>query len=284
MGSMKEMKGTCVAYGYFDGVHKGHIEVAKKVVELGKEKGLTSVIVSRAKEGQVLSTEEEKEYLFKGEGVEEVITYSGDEIAEEEFIKDVLVGTLDAKVIVVGATNTNMEKVEEAAKACGVDLVVCDVVKEDGEAITTAQVKEAFDKSDFDQIYKLCGHPYIMIGKVEHGKALGRTVGMPTANLGVADYKLKPPSGVYATSVQIDDEVFKAMTNIGKRPSVDDFDYVTIEAFILDFARDIYGKKIILGVRQFVRGVQKFNNLEEVQQQVQKDIQKVREVLQSVVE
>lgn len=74
------------------------------------------------------------------------------------------------------------------------------------------------------------------------------------------------------------------MTNIGKRPSVDDFDYVTIEAFILDFARDIYGKKIILGVRQFVRGVQKFNNLEEVQQQVQKDIQKVREVLQSVVE
>lgn len=284
MGSMKEMKDTCVAYGYFDGVHKGHIEVAKKVVELGKEKGLTSVIVSRAKEGQVLSTEEEKEYLFKGQGVEEVITYSGDEIAEEEFIKDVLVGTLGAKVIVVGATNTKMEKVEEAAKACGVDLVVCDVVKEDGEVITTAQVKEAFDKSDFDQIYKLCGHPYIIIGKVEHGKALGRTVGMPTANLGVADYKLKPPSGVYATSVQIDDEVFKAMTNIGKRPSVDDFDYVTIEAFILDFARDIYGKKIILGVRQFVRGVQKFNNLEEVQQQVQKDIQKVREVLQSVVE
>lgn len=124
----------------------------------------------------------------------------------------------------------------------------------------------------------------ISIGEVEHGKALGRTVGMPTANLGVADSKLKPPSGVYATSVQIDDEVFKSMTNIGKRPSVDDFDYVTIEAFILDFARDIYGKKIILGVRQFVRGVQKFNNLEEVQQQVQKDIQKVREVLQSVVE
>ena len=78
----------------------------------------------------------------------------------------------------------------------------------DGEVVTTAQVKEAFDKSDFDKIYDLCGHPYIMIGEVEHGKALGRTVGMPTANLGVADSKLKPPSGVYATSVQIDDEVF----------------------------------------------------------------------------
>ena len=284
MGNVREMKDTCVAYGCFDGVHKGHLAVAEKVVEAAKEKGLTPVIVSCAKEGQVLSTEEEKEYLFKKEGVQEVVTYSGDETAEEVFVKDVLAGTLGAKVIVVGANNANVAKVEEAAKACGAELVVCETVEADGEVITTAQVKEAFDKSDFDKIYDLCGHPYIMIGEAEHGKALGRTVGMPTANLGVADSKLKPPSGVYATSVQIDDEVFKSMTNIGKRPSVDDFDYVTIEAFILDFARDIYGKKIILGVRQFVRGVQKFNNLEEVQQQVQKDIQKVREVLQSVVE
>lgn len=284
MGNVREMKDTCVAYGCFDGVHKGHLAVAEKVVEAAKEKGLTPVIVSCAKEGQVLSTEEEKEYLFKKEGVQEVVTYSGDETAEEVFVKDVLAGTLGAKVIVVGANNANVAKVEEAAKACGAELVVCETVEADGEVITTAQVKEAFDKSDFDKIYDLCGHPYIMIDEVEHGKALGRTVGMPTANLGVADSKLKPPSGVYATSVQIDDEVFKSMTNIGKRPSVDDFDYVTIEAFILDFARDIYGKKIILGVRQFVRGVQKFNNLEEVQQQVQKDIQKVREVLQSVVE
>lgn len=284
MGNVRKMKDTCVAYGYFDGVHKGHLAVAKKVVDAAKEKGLTPVIVSCAKEGQVLSTEEEKEYLFKKEGVQEVVTYSGNETAEEVFVKEVLAGTLGAKVIVVGANNANVAKIEEAAKACGAELVVCETVEADGEVITTAQVKEAFDKSDFGKIYDLCGHPYIMIGEVEHGKALGRTVGMPTANLGVADSKLKPPSGVYATSVQIDDEVFKSMTNIGKRPSVDDFDYVTIEAFILDFARDIYGKKIILGVRQFVRGVQKFNNLEEVQQQVQKDIQKVREVLQSVVE
>ena len=62
-------------------------------------------------------------------------------------------------------------------------VVVCDTVTADGEVVTTAQVKEAFDKSDFDKIYDLCGHPYIMIGEVEHGKALGRTVGMPTADV-----------------------------------------------------------------------------------------------------
>ena len=114
---MGNVKDTCVAYGCFDGVHKGHLAVAKKVVEAAKEKGLTPVIVSCAKEGQVLSTEEEKEYLFKKEGVQEVVTYSGDETAEEVFVKDVLAGTLGAKVIVVGANNANVAKVEEAAKA-----------------------------------------------------------------------------------------------------------------------------------------------------------------------
>lgn len=115
MGNVKEMKDTCVAYGCFDGVHKGHLAVADKVVELAKEKGLTSVIVSYAKEGQVLSTEEEKEYLFKKEGVQEVVTYSENE-AEEVVVKDVLAGTLGAKVIVVGAENNNLAKIEEAAK------------------------------------------------------------------------------------------------------------------------------------------------------------------------
>lgn len=284
MGNIKEMKDTVVVYGCFDGVHLGHIAVAKKAVETAKEKGLTSVVVSMPKSGAVLSTEEEKEYLFKGKGVQEFVSCPSDDMAEETFVKDVLVGKLGAKVIVVGETHANVDKVTEAANAAGAEVVVCEAVKADGEVITTEQVRKAFDDMDFDKIFEICGHPYIMIGEVEHGKALGRTVGMPTANLGVADEKLKPPSGVYATSVKVDDEVFKAMTNIGKRPSVDDFDYVTIEAFILDFSRDIYGKRIILGVRHFVRGVKKFDNLEQVQQQVQKDILKVREVLESVVE
>ena len=107
MGNIREMKDTCVAYGYFDGVHKGHLAVAKKVVEVAKEKGLTPVIVSYAKEGQVLSTEEEKEYLFKKEGVQEVVTYSENE-AEEVVVKDVLAGTLGAKVIVVGAEHESL--------------------------------------------------------------------------------------------------------------------------------------------------------------------------------
>ena len=121
-----------------------------------------------------------------------------------------------------------------------------------------------------------------MLGKVVHGKALGRTVGMPTANLQVPDKKIKPLDGVYCTRIILDNELFLAMTNIGKRPSVDTFDYVTIEAFILDFSRDIYGKQLVLEVHKFIRGVIKFDNLEQVQAQVQKDITEVRNLLDKI--
>ena len=84
---------------------------------------------------------------------------------------------------------------------------------------------------------------------------------------------------MYATTVYVDGELYKAMTNIGKRPSVDDYDYLTIEAFILDFSKNIYGMEVVLEVFKFVRGVKKFDSLEDVQKQVQKDIEKVREVV-----
>ena len=109
-----------------------------------------------------------------------------------------------------------------------------------------------------------------------HGKALGRTVGMPTANLGVGERKLIPRHGVYATLSTIDDESYKGLTNIGLRPSVDNYGYVTIETFVLDFAKDIYGKKIRVEVQEFIREVQKFDNLEEVKKQVGKDLEFVK--------
>ena len=107
----KKMQDTCVAYGYFDGMHKGHINVAKKTVETAKEKGLTSVVVSCKKVGEVLSTEEEKEYLFKETGVQEFVYRDYEEMAEEDFIKNVLVEEYGAKVIVLGENHSNVAKV-----------------------------------------------------------------------------------------------------------------------------------------------------------------------------
>lgn len=268
------MKDTCVVYGTFDGVHRGHVKVIEKAVETTKVKGLQTVVLSKSSEKDYLTNEREKEYFFeKIEGVDAMVSLDAEDLLE------IALHELGAKVVVVGENHKNLEAVREQCAEARAEVVVCEAEEEAGEVITTEMVRKAFEDSDFETVTKLCGHPYVMIGEVQHGKALGRTVGMPTANIGSDDGKLKPPSGVYATSVYVDGELYKAMTNIGKRPSVDDYDYLTIEAFILDFSKNIYGMEVVLEVFKFVRGVQKFDSLEDVQKQVQKDIEKVREVV-----
>ncbi len=114
--------------------------------------------------------------------------------------------------------------------------------------------------------------PVVLNGKVVRGKALGRTVGMPTANLCVTEGTM-PEEGVYATRIRIGDGVYISVTNIGRRPTVDDESYITVETFIIDFDKEIYGERAILEVHQFLRPIQKFDSLQEVQMQVQQDVE-----------
>ena len=114
--------------------------------------------------------------------------------------------------------------------------------------------------------------PVVLIGKVVRGKALGRTVGMPTANLCITE-GIIPEEGVYATRIRIGDGVYTSVTNIGRRPTVDNESYITVETFIIDFDKEIYGERAILEVHQFLRPIQKFDSLQEVQMQVQQDVE-----------
>ena len=119
----------------------------------------------------------------------------------------------------------------------------------------------------------------VLTGKVVHGKELGRTVGMPTANIEVADKSLLPECGVYATRIKVGEETCQAVTNIGLRPTVDNEQQVTVEAHILNFAKDIYGQSVELEVHKFLRPIRKFGSLEEVQNQVKKDIEEAKKWL-----
>lgn len=114
---------------------------------------------------------------------------------------------------------------------------------------------------------------YILKGEVVHGKALGRTVGRPTANLKAEKEAVIPPSGVYATIGIIDGKRYKAVTNVGTRPSVDNDHRVTIETFFLELNDNLYGKEIVLEFWRFIRVTKKFDNLEQVSEQIQKDIE-----------
>ena len=109
-------------------------------------------------------------------------------------------------------------------------------------------------------------------GEVVHGKALGRTVGMPTANLRVEGEEL-PQIGVYATRIKIGEAYYASVTNVGRRPSVDDEKHITVESFIMDFHEEIYGENVELEFVAYLRPVQKFASLEAVSEQVKKDIE-----------
>ena len=279
------MSNTCVAFGIFDGLHLGHRAVIDKLLEISKQ-GLTSVIVSFAYDDtlldgkKILTTPEEKEYLLRKNGPGVLISYPIDQenkdVSVKNFIKDIIVGKLDAKVIVAGSDDSNIIVLRECSNEYGFKLEEVGTVLADGEPVTAERIVKELAEGTLKKANELLGYPYLIMGEVMHGKALGRTVGMPTANIGYKPYKQLPADGVFGTISEVGGKRVKGLTNLGHRPTVDNFDYVTVEAFLLDFSDDIYGQIITLEVHALIRGIRKFKDLAEVKIQVNKDIESIR--------
>jgi len=292
-------KNTVVAFGCFDGLHKGHRKVLSALAE-NKEDDMTSVILSLdysrselAEDPKVIYTEEEKAEIIEEGTADVMVSLPLDKVVcamePEIFIKTILSGKLGAVKIIAGE-NLRFGKnqtgdigiLEDLSGKYGYELVKCPVLEQDGCEITSEWIKKELGEGDLKTANELLGHPFTIYGEVVHGKALGRTVGMPTANLKAPDSKIMPNFGVYGTLSDIDSVTVKGLTNIGRRPSVDDFNYVTIETFLLDFASDIYGQRIALELHAYIRGVVKFPNLEAVKAQVDKDLKVIRAELEQV--
>lgn len=284
-GNDFKMSSTCVAFGNFDGVHRGHQRVINKLLEVSQQE-LTSVILSfeydqaLLGEQKILSTELEKRYLLQQYNPDVLISYkidnSNKDMSTEDFIREILLEKLGAKVIVTGKDSSSITVLRQCASKYGYVLIECDTVYADGEPVTSERIVKELADCNLQKANELLGHPYLFVGTVMHGKALGRTVGMPTANLSYHETKQLPAYGVYGTLSEIDGRKVKGLTNIGQRPSVDNYSYVTIEAFLLDFSGDLYDKTITLEIHAYIRGVIKFNNLAEVKAQVNRDQESIR--------
>jgi len=277
------LQNTCVAFGEFDGLHLGHKAVIDKLAGLSKQ-GLTTVLLSFAygesylAGKKILTTPEEKEYLLRSGGPDILVSYSVDEPIKDVkgFIKEIVVGKLGAKTIVAGKNDSNLQTLRDCAKEMGFLLEEVDTVLYEGQPVSAGRILAELTDGTLQKANEMLGHPYLIMGEVMHGKALGRTVGMPTANIGYKPYKQLPADGVFGTISDIDGNKVKGLTNLGHRPTVDNFDYVTVEAFLLDFSQDIYGKVITLEVHAHIRGIRKFKDLAEVKLQVNKDIESIR--------
>ena len=160
----------------------------------------------------------------------------------------------------------------DMAEELGYEVIVVKKIKEDERDISSTFVREEVELGHIEKANHLLGYPYFVCGKVEHGKEIGRTIGIPTINLLPPKEKLLPPFGVYVSKVLIDGKEYHGVTNVGRKPTIAGENPVGVETHILDVAQDLYGKEVKVEFLKFVRPEQKFDSVESLKNQMQQDV------------
>lgn len=284
------IKESVVTIGNFDGLHRGHQVLIKKTTEYAKANNISSVVftfknhpVNYFRPGSIknIITNEEKIKILKSMGVDYVINIPFDEymtkISGFDFIKDILLDKLNAKNVIVGHDFTfarnkegNVKLLQELSKQYGFSLEIVNSIKLGDVRISSTYIRKLILDGSVEDIYKYLGRNYKLSGEVIHSKKLGRTIGFPTANISINENMIIPKVGIYATKVYVNGKIYYGATNIGYNPTVNG-DNLSIETNILNFDEDIYGKVITIEFLERIRDEKKFNGIEELKSQLQKD-------------
>ena len=285
-----KLKNTAVSLGKFDGIHQGHSLLINEVLEK-KRKGYESVVFTFSlhpmslfseKEVNLICTEEEKINLLESLGIDTLISYPfTKETAQtepEDFIKNILVEQLDAKVIVVGNDyrfgknrRGDVDLLKEYAKIYDYEVVVFEKLKIQDQMVSSTLIRQSIEQGDMKTVNELLGRPYTITGKVVHGRKLGRTLGIPTTNLLSVPNKLYPPNGVYASITVVDGKEYYGVTSIGTKPTVDSSNTKGIETYLFYFDQEIYDQNVEVQIYEFLRPEVKFDSLEELRAQMYRD-------------
>lgn len=286
---------SAVAIGKFDGIHLGHERLLSYILEK-KTEGMKAVVFTfhpsaAAFFGQIqggeLTTREEKRSYFEKLGIDVLIEFPlNKETAAtppREFAQKILYERMHTAFIAAGEDLSfgnggkgDSKLLLEMASGLGFQVCVIDKVFYEGREISSTYVREVVERGDMHIARELLGRYYSFEGKVEQGNRLGRRLGMPTMNLYPRPEKLLPPKGVYYSRLFYDGCVYPGITNIGQKPTVNDSDMVSVETYLYDFDRDMYGKEIVTELLQFKRPEQKFESVVKLREQMGKDIEEGR--------
>ncbi|MDU4938470.1 MAG: bifunctional riboflavin kinase/FAD synthetase [Clostridium sp.] len=279
-----------VALGSFDGLHSGHLSLVNKIIELANENKGRSIVytfknhprtlIKGATPPKLLMDNESKEEILEALGVDLIYFEEFNEeymkLTPEGFIK-YLCEKFKVKGIVVGFNYRfgyknigNIEMLKELSDKYGYELYVMEPCNYENEVISSTRIRDELLNGNVDKAMKMLNRPYIIKGKVVHGKKLGRTIGFPTANLDYSKEALIPRKGVYYTNVQWQGKIYKGITSVGNNPTVNG-DKLTIETYILDFNNDLYGHNIKVYFIKKIRDEKKFNSIDDLVIQLKKD-------------
>lgn len=297
--SEERLKNSYVALGTFDGVHRGHRVLINSAIEKAKKNGGISVvytflnhpleIIAPERVPKMINTIGEKLRLLEEMGVDYVVLQTFDEkyaeTSKEEFIDKILIEYLGAKEIFVGFNYTfaergsgNVEYLRSVAPKKGIKLNEIQAVEYKGQILSSTLIRKFILEGKIEEANMFLGRPFFISGEVEHGKKLGRVLGFPTANLKVVN-KVYPPFGIFGGTVLIEGEKekYNAVINIGKNPTLKPGE-LSVEVHILDFNRDIYGKKIDVSIEKHLRDEKKFGSMEELRQGIKNDVENWRKI------
>lgn len=273
-------RGVAMLLGGFDGLHAGHRRLLDEAKKSGLPVGVMTIV--GGKQGECLFTAYEREEIFLRAGADFVFELAFEEIknlSPNEFLA-LLQTQFAPKLFVCG------EDFRFGAGAVGtpeilktstqVRVEVLPLLEIEGEKVSSTHIKRLLEAGQLEKANALLSHPYFLIGRVEEGRKIGRTMGFPTANIAYPKDKFHIKKGVYETRVEIDGVCHKGITNFGARPTFEN-DEVWTETYIDGFSGNLYGKELKVEFVRFMREIERFANIQDLQAQLTKDIRQVRD-------
>lgn len=283
---------SVVTIGTFDGVHIGHKAILRRLVETAKKENLDSVVLTffphprmvlqQDMDLKLINTIEERTQLLQETGLDQLVihpfTHAFSRLTALEYVRDILVNSLKAKKIIIGYDHrfgrnrtANIENLKEFGRTYGFEIEEISAKEIDDVAISSTKIRKALVAGDIETANSYLGYNFMVTGEVVRGKAIGRTINYPTANLKLKEaYKLVPKNGVYIVQSILNNEIIFGITSIGTNPTVGGVEK-TIETHFLNFDEDLYGEEITIEFLKFIREEETFDSIETLRQEIAKD-------------
>ena len=290
-----------VTIGMFDGVHSGHRSILQHLIDEAKTIDGESVVLSfwphprMLFEGEncslkFLTSNEEKAILLDEIGIDHFILYpftrEFSSLSPRQYVENILVKQIGVKKVIIGYDHRfgfkgagGYAEMVEFGKEFGFEVEQISAFEIDQENISSSKIRVALKSGDIALASSYLSYEYSILGTVVKGNQIGRTIGYPTVNIEPTfAQKLIPGNGIYVVEVEIENVKYKAVANVGNRPTiVENQIFPNVEAFIFDFNRDVYGKAISILFKHKLRDELKFPSLEKLVEQIGKDVENAKQ-------
>ena len=292
------IKEKVIALGFFDGVHLGHAALLRRTVEAAAQRGVTPAVFTFDRPPKevvtgvpcplINSAEDRRELVRRLYGIQEVIMVPFDRemmtTPWDKFVTDILVGRYHAVHLVAGHDHhfghKNQGSPELLLEKCAELGLGCDIIPKvevGGITVSSTYIHRLVELGQISRANRFLGHPHTLTGSVRHGRGIGSSRLYPTANLIIPPHVLVPSHGVYVTRATLPEGAsYAAVTNVGTRPTVNNGTDITVEACLLDFEGDLYGKTLRLEFFEHLRDEVRFDSLDALKAQIAADAEATR--------